>query len=80
MWTTEYNDDNFCIRDGVYGVVTGGCSTGVFIELENGQSAFAKFGARTGQKVLCTVLRKAADTWRVLVTVDSLIGENPMAA
>lgn len=80
MWTIEYNDDNYSIHDGVYGVVTGGCSTGVFIELKNGQSAFAKFGARTGQQVLCTVLRKATDTWRVLVAVDSLIGDEPKVA
>ncbi len=42
MWTTEYNDDNYCIRDGVYGVVTGSCSTGVSIELENGTVGIRK--------------------------------------
>lgn len=50
------------------------------LNLRTEQSAFAKFGARIGQQALCTVLRKANDNWRVLVTVDSLIGNESMAA
>ena len=76
MWSNEYPDEEFNVRDGVCGMVTGGCKSGLFLELENGQQAFAHFGGlHPGSKVLCTVLKKATDTWRVLVTVDSVLEE-----
>lgn len=76
MWKNEYLDHNFCVRDGVLGVVTGGCKTGVFLLLENGQEAFASFGwLNPGTEVLCTVLKKATKRWRALVTVDAVLKE-----
>lgn len=76
MWSNEYQDDEFHVRDGVYGVVTGGCRSGLFVELENGQEAFAPFGGlHPGTKVLCTVLKKATEKWRVLVAIDSVLTE-----
>jgi hypothetical protein len=74
MWSTEYQGEGFNVRDGVCGVVTGGCRSGVFLELENGQEAFASFGGlNPGTKVLCTVLKKANERWRVLVSIDSVL-------
>ena len=77
MWRNEYKDDEYNIGDGVYGVVTGGCWSGVFIKLENGQEAFAPFGGLDpGTKVFCTVVKKATEKkWRVLVVIDSVLRE-----
>ncbi len=62
------------IRDVVMGTVTGGCSSGLFLELENGESAFAHFGAlSTGTKVLCSVLKKANEKFLLLASIDSVI-------
>lgn len=52
---TDNYADSLDVRDAVYGVVTGNCSKGVFLELENGQQAFSYFGVwRVGAK--CFVL------------------------
>lgn len=76
MWKNKYFDDDFCVRDGVLGVVTGRCKTGVFLLLENGQEAFASFGwLNPGTEVLCTVFKKATERWRVLVVVDAVVKE-----
>lgn len=76
MWSNEYQDNEFNVRDGVCGVITGGCRNGLFVELENGQEAFALFGGLyPGTKVLCTVLKKATEKWRVLVAIDSVLAE-----
>ena len=81
MWSNEYPDKEFNLRDGVYGVVTGGCRSGLFLDLENGQKAFAHFGGLCpGTEVLCTVLKRATDTWRVLVAIDSVLEETAAAA
>lgn len=72
MWSYEYDDYN--VRDGVHAVVTGGCSKGLFLRLENGQAAFASFGGLVpGTEVLCTVLKKATERWRGLVSIDSVL-------
>ncbi len=81
MWSSEYFDEDFSVKDGVYGIITGGCKKGLFITLENGQEAFAEFGGYPyGTKVLCTVLKKATDKWRVFVSIDSVINEEAIAA
>lgn len=80
MWSYEYEDENYNVRDGVRAVVTGGCSKGVFLVLENGQEAFASFGGLTsGIEVLCTVLKKSTERWRVLVSIDAVL-EREIAA
>lgn len=80
MWSYEYEDDNYSVRDGVQAVVTGGCCKGLFLRLENGQEAFASFGGLApGKEVLCTVLKKATERWRVLVAIDSVL-ERDLAA
>lgn len=59
MWNWDY-EEGTNIRDGVRGTVTGGCSKGIFLALEDGQEAFAHFGGlNPGTTVLCTVLKKA---------------------
>lgn len=80
MWSYEYKDDDYNVQDGVHAVVTGGCSKGLFLCLENGQEAFASFGGLVlGTEVLCTVLKKATERWRVLVSIDSVL-ERELAA
>ncbi|MGN0362495.1 MAG: hypothetical protein ACI4ET_06610 [Bilifractor sp.] len=80
MWINEYQDDEFNIRDSVCGVVTGGCRSGLFVRLEDGQEAFASFGGLyPGTKVICTVLKKATEKWRVLVAIDSVLTEAVVA-
>jgi len=69
-------DNALDVRDAVYGVVTGNCSKGVFLELENGQQAFSYFGGLAcGSEVLCSVIKRASDNLRVLVSIDSVITE-----
>lgn len=76
MWSNEYLDENFDIRDGVFGVVIGTNRNGICLELENGQRAFAYFGCiRSGAEVLCTVRRKAMENRDILVSVDSVLSE-----
>lgn len=80
MWSYEYDEDDYNVRDGVRAVVTGGCSKGLFLRLENGQKAFASFGGLVpGTEVICTVLKKATERWRVLVAIDSVL-ERELAA
>jgi len=74
MWSIEQNDVNFNIRDVVYGVVTGGCGKGLFLTLENGEEAFSYFGGLApGSEVLCSVMKKANENLRVLVSIDSVL-------
>lgn len=76
MWINNCIEDNYDIGDGFYGIVVGGCKKGVILKLENGQEAFALFGGLPpGTGVLCTVLKKAKETWRVMVAIDSVIHE-----
>lgn len=74
MPNREYLEEETSVRDSVCGVVTGGCRSGLFLKLENGQEAFARFGGiYPGTRVLCTVIKRATDRWRVLVSVDSVL-------
>lgn len=62
------------VLDGCYGTVTGCCRKGAFLQLDNGEEAFAyKFAnLLAGTKVLCTVRRLADEGRRMLVTIDSV--------
>jgi len=64
------------VMDSCYGEVIDRCQKGVFVKLDNGEEAFAYKYAnlKPGTKVLCTVLRQAKDTLRMLVDVDSVYG------
>ena len=62
------------IRDCVKAIVSCSTSKGVYLELENGQSAFAIFDRiPNGTTVYCTVLKKATERWLTLVAIDSVM-------
>jgi len=64
------------LKDVAIGTVSGGCNSGLFLKLENGEEAFAKFGRLPpGTKVLCSILKKADERKRflMLASVDSII-------
>lgn len=62
------------VLDGCYGTVVGSCRKGAFLQLDNGEDAFAYKFANLwpGTKVLCTVRRLAEEGKRMLVTIDSV--------
>lgn len=72
----ENNAKDLCtgyeVLDGCYGTVTGRNRSGAYLELENGQTAFAyKFAnLLPGSRVLCTVLRKPTPLHNMLVSID----------
>lgn len=70
----EFNHVGYEYLDGCYGRVTGRCSAGVYLTLDNGQEAFAyKFSnLYPGAKVLCTVLKMPTEEKRMLVSIDSV--------
>lgn len=61
--------------DGCYGTVIGRCLKGAYLELDNGEEAFAyKFGNLfPGTEVLCTVLRQPQEGKKTLVSIDSVV-------
>lgn len=80
MWSSEYLDENFNVRDNVFAVVTGMGRSGIHLRLENGQRAFAYFGGiYPGAEVLCTVKHKAEGFKDVLVSIDSVLNEPAVA-
>lgn len=68
--------------EGCYGIITGRCRSGAFLQLDNGEEAFAfKFANLfPGTKVLCTVKRAANEEKRTLVAIDSVIEYAAFAA
>lgn len=73
MWIWDYEEEGTNILDGVGGTVIGDCSKDVFLYLEDGKEAFARFGGlNPGTTVLCTVLKRATEKWKVLVKIDSI--------
>lgn len=68
--------------DGCYATVTGTCYSGAFLQLDNGEDAFAyKFASLLpGSKVLCTVLRQAFEDQKKLVSIDAIIRYAPLFA
>ena len=78
MWSTNlWNHDfnaGYEAYDSAYGAVIGECSNGLFLELDNGETAFSYFGGlRKGTRVLGTIRRKAEDALRRLVSIDSVL-------
>lgn len=61
--------------DGCYGTVIGRCLKGAYLELDNGEQAFAYKFANLfpGTRVLCTVLKQATEGRRMLVSIDSVL-------
>ena len=67
--TTQYEKFDSC-----YGIITGYCKSGAFIELDNGQEAFAYDAASLPEntKIICTVKKPAVNGLRTLVNLDSV--------
>lgn len=70
------------VMDECYGKIVGRCQKGAFLELDNGQEAFAyKFASLLpGTEVLCTVLRQAVENRKMLVSIDSVLKHMSLAA
>ena len=68
--------------EGCYGTITGRCCAGAYLQLDNGQEAFAYQFANLpfGTIVLCTVKKKASEIKKTLVSVDSIIQYADFAA
>lgn len=62
------------VFDSCYGTVIGRSTHGAYLELDNGEPAFAyRFSAlRDGTKVLCSILKKASGSRATLVGIDSV--------
>ena len=75
--TTAYE-----VFDGCYGTVKDRIREGVYLELDNGQEAFAFRFANLlpGSKVLCTVLKLPREGRKMLVSIDSVVWHTPLAA
>ena len=74
-YTDEYTDE-YTKGDCCYAVVTSRAGKGSFLELDNGQGAFA-YGVGnlpSGTKVLCTITRSALDGKRACARLDSICG------
>lgn len=68
--------------DGCYGTVIGRCLKGAYLELDNGEQAFAYKFANLfpGTRVLCTVLKQATEGRKMLVSIDSVLQLMPVGA
>ena len=78
-----YNDikSSYQIGDSMRAVVIGNCSKGVYLDMEDGQEAFAVFNPLPrGTRVFCTILKKPTERFRTLVAVDAVTGRGIMAA
>ena len=79
MWNEEKK--GYDVRDSMRGIVRCCTESGVFLELENGQGAYATFGSLPrGTTVFCTVLKKPTDRFLTLVAVDSVLRSIDRAA
>lgn len=74
--SNRYTDPEYEKGDSCYAIITSRSSKGAYLDLDNGQSAFA-YGAanlQNGTKILCTVAKPAAIGKRILVRLDSVCG------
>ena len=65
------------IHDSVRATIVSSSAHGVFLRTDNGEDAFACFGGRIGDRVLCTVRRPASADKRMLVSIDSVFCGKP---
>ena len=64
---------SYDVRDSLKGIVTASTTKGIYLDLENGHSAFAHFDELSvGSSVYCTILKKATERWLTLVSIDSV--------
>lgn len=65
--------ENYERMDGCRGVVTSKAGKGVFLELDNGERAFAyKFNLPVTTRVICTVLKPSEKMLAARVSIDSV--------
>ena len=92
MWDYEYNNEAVLnLRDSVPGIVKGQIRSGLYIDLniendlDDCKELVPAFGYWTGRlpigtKVLCSIKRQAREDKDILVSVDSVVYEDEMAA
>lgn len=92
MWNFGYNEETMInLRDSVLGIVKGQNRSGLYIDLkvENDfddckkiVSAFSYWTGRlpVGTKVMCSIRKPAREDKAILVSVDSVVYEDEMAA
>ena len=79
MWNTY--ETRHEIKDTVKAVVTVCTKKGVYLKLDNGETAFAKFGnLQNGTEVLCSIVKYSTLEWPAFVTIDSVLSRDLMAA
>ncbi|MBR5474471.1 MAG: hypothetical protein IKU83_03565 [Lachnospiraceae bacterium] len=71
----NFDCDTYQAGDSCYGEVTSRCATGIFLRLDDGQSAFSNtmLNVDIGEKVLCTILALAKEGKRTFVSADSVV-------
>ena len=74
---TEYE-----VLDMYYAKVIGKCRSGIYLEMENNQQAFAYnyLSLLPGSEVLCSILRKPKGEKGMLVSIDSVLSYGAVAA
>ncbi len=92
MWDFGYNEEAMVnLRDSVPGIVKGQSKAGLYIELniendfDDCKEIVAAFGYWTGRlpagtKVMCSIRKPAREGKDILVSVDSVVYEDEMAA
>ena len=92
MWDYGYNEEAMVnLRDSVPGVVKGQSRSGLYIDLniendfddcKESVSAFGYWIGRlpAGTKVMCSIRKPAREDKEILVSVDSVVYEDEMAA
>lgn len=74
MSRDDYLDEKANVGDSLYAVVMGGGKNGIYLILETGEDGFARFARiPAGTEVLCTVLKESNETWRALVSIDTVL-------
>ena len=85
MLNSQMNQEKkirYAVHDSVIGKVVYVTPKGLFLELDNGDTAYANFGPlKIGTKVYCTVRKKATgDRYYIYVTIDSVDYDDEYAA
>ena len=92
MWDFGYNEEAMVnLRDSVPGIVKGQSRLGLYIDLniendfDDRKELVPAFGYWTGRlpvgtKVMCSIRKRAREGKDILVSVDSIVYEDEMAA
>ena len=92
MWDFGYNKEAMInLRDSVHDIVKGQSRSGLYIDLkvendiDDHDEIVPAFGYWTGRlpvgtKVMCTIIKPAREDKDILVSVDSVVYEDEMAA